>query len=373
MKNGQNLHILHLASHLDPGGITSYIRLLGQAMAERGHVSEVVSGGGSQSIELEKLGIQTHVFPIRTKNEINPKLFLQAKKISEWVKKNHFSILHAHSRVTQVLGSAVSALSGVPLVTTAHGFFKPRFSRRLFPAWGSRVIAISLSVAEDLQKNHRISIEKIRVVSNAIDQATLDKRLMRMSPEEAKRVLLFNGYSPLILSIGRLVADKGHSFLIDAVFNLKKDFPEIFLVIVGDGRERQRLEKKIKDRRLSANCAILSGQVDLAVLYKACDIFVHPATHREGFGLTLAEAMYAQKPIIATRIPALDRLYSDGENALLVPPSSEQALSRAIRYCLERPKDAERIAQNGARWARNICSPHRFASEIEAVYREVIG
>lgn len=372
MKSGQKLRVLHLTTHLDPGGVTSYIRLLARTMATQGHESAIASSGGALREEIEREGFPTPVFAIRTKNEFNPKLASAARAIAEYAARGRYSVLHTHSRVTQVLGSAVSALSGVPMVSTAHGFFKAGLGRRLFPGWGKLVIAISPSVADDLQKSHRVSAAKIRIVLNAIDQPALEKRFSRLPSEEAKRILALEGRSPLLVSVGRLVEDKGHAHLIDAAAELRKEYPDLFLLIIGDGREKQKLEKRLAARSLSAQSAIASGKFDLQAAYRACDVFVHPATWREGFGLSLAEAMYAEKPVVTTRIPALDKLYADGENALLVPPASADALVRALRYVLERPKDAARLSQNGARWARNVCRPERFAKEIEAVYREAI-
>lgn len=370
MKSGQKIRVLHLTTHLDPGGISSYIRLLVRTLAAQGRESAVASAGGSLCEELENERIPAPVFDIRTKNEFHPKLVRAAFDLARYVKDGHFTVVHAHTRVTQVLGAWVSALSGVPLVTTAHGFFRPKLGRRLYPCWGSRVIAISPSVAEDLQRSHGVSADRVRTVLNAIDQPSLERRFSRLSSDEAKEFLALKDRFPLVVSVGRLVEDKGHAHLIDACAALLKDYPRIHLLIVGEGRQKAALLKRIHNRGLSAHASLIGDRPDLAAVYRACDIFVHPATYREGFGLSLAEAMYAEKPVVATRIPALDRLFSDGDNALLVPPASAQALERAMRYLLESPQDAARIAQSGARWARTVCRPERFADEIVAVYKE---
>lgn len=316
--------------------------------------------------------IPVSVLPIRSKNEWHPRLLNSVGCIARKVRDEKFSILHAHSRATQVIGSLVSRQAGIPMVSTAHGFFKPKWGRRLFPAWGRRVIAVSPSAADDLILSHRVPAEKVRVVLNAIDQNGLEKQFSRLNTAQAQQYLGLEGRSPVLASVGRFVEDKGHHHLIEAVAILKRDYPDIHLVLVGDGREKARLEGKLKSLGLSSHVSLAGAATHLAAFYKACDIFVHPATFREGFGLTIAEAMFAGKPVVATRIPALDRLLRDGENALLVPPASAEALAQAVRYLWERPNDRKRIAESGSQWARATCDPWRFASEVEAVYREVL-
>ena len=73
MKTGRKLKVLHLSSHLDPGGVTSYIRLLARTMASQGHEATVLSGGGYCRVDFEREGIATIELPIRTKNEFHPR------------------------------------------------------------------------------------------------------------------------------------------------------------------------------------------------------------------------------------------------------------------------------------------------------------
>ena len=68
------MNVLHLTTHLDIGGITSYISTLAKAMEKKSHRISVVSSGGNAWSRLVRSGVQCYDFPIRTKNELNPKL-----------------------------------------------------------------------------------------------------------------------------------------------------------------------------------------------------------------------------------------------------------------------------------------------------------
>lgn len=366
------MNILHLTTHVNLGGITSYIGTLSKAMSKAGHRSSVVSSGGSATANLTRSGVLCYEYPIRTKSELNPKLYWALPQIARLVKEENYDILHAHSRVTQVLAFFISKLTGVPALSTAHGFYTPRIGRRLFPAWGERVIAISSLVSEDLVNAHRVLPEKIKMVHNAVD---LDVFLRRLAQQD--RALLRNRYgipagACVVGTLSRLVRDKGHEFLVEAVKKLLPEFPSLYLLVVGDGRERERLEALMKEK-LGARAKHVPGVQDTTAVLSLMDIFAHPATYREGFGLSIAEAMIARVPVIATDIPAINTLLQDGVNGRVVKPKDADALASAIRDLVKDPVKARSLSQKGHETALAICDPKRMASEIEEVYKEVIG
>ena len=69
---------------------------------------------------------------------------------------------------------------------------------------------------------------------------------------------------------------------------------------------------------------------DISSALAVTDIFVHPATFREGFGLSIAEAMIAKIPVIVTDIPAVNSMFQNGVNGLVVPPKDPEAIAKAI-------------------------------------------
>ena len=127
------MNVLHLATHVDIGGITSYIATLSKALAKKGHQSSVASSGGNAWASLTRSGVLCYDYSIRTKSELNPRLWWALPQLVSLVKQERYDLLHAHSRVTQVLAYFVSRLAGVPYMSTAHGFYKARAGRLLSP------------------------------------------------------------------------------------------------------------------------------------------------------------------------------------------------------------------------------------------------
>ena len=124
MTSAGKLKILHLTSHLDVGGITRYIQLLGTSMARQGHETAVLSGGGRLDGEFGRGGLKTYQFPVRKKSILNPFLYIPLKKIAALIRREKFDVIHSHTRVTHALAFFLSRMTKVPAVNTYHGYFK---------------------------------------------------------------------------------------------------------------------------------------------------------------------------------------------------------------------------------------------------------
>lgn len=331
----------------------------------------VLSAGGEREGLFAAKGFRVFTVPIRTKNEFNPKLLFALPKIIGLVRQERFDLLHAHTRVTQVLASLVSRFTGVPYMTTAHGYYKPRFGRRFFGCWGKRVVAISPLVAEELEKAHKVSKSKIRVVFNAIDIEEYRHRILEKNSTQIRRDFGLSERTFIIGAVGRLVKDKGHEYLIEAVGKLRKKYEDVFLIIVGDGRENDRLRKLIKKLNLEACVRLVPSEQDITRILSILDVFAHPATFREGFGLVLLEAMVAKIPVVASNIWAINSIIRNHVNGFLVEPKSANEIADAVSFIIENPGVAGSVVQNGYEIATQLYSMSRMANELETVYAEV--
>ena len=366
------MKILHLTTHLNRGGISQYIYSVGSAMRAKGHEIFVASAGGEMEEEFRKAQIHVKIFPIRTKSELSLKIYKALPSMMRWVKDERIDLLHAHTRVTQVAAFWIHYFTGIPYVTTAHGFYKRRLGRRLLPAWGKRVIAISESVGLDLQKNHEVPLDRTRVVYNGLDLPGLFYRFSQHDPLQIKKEYGFSPDSYVIGVTARLVPDKGHGYLIRAIKQLEEEIPEIKLLVAGDGRYRKELESLVQNLRMKDRVLFLGNLQDISKPLAAMDVFVLPATWREGFGLSIAEAMTCEKPVIVTNIWALNTLIQDRKNGILVEPKNVEALAEAIRMMLVDVEFRQKIGKEGRRTAEKRFSLDRMVRELESVYEEAL-
>ncbi|MEI8344952.1 MAG: glycosyltransferase, partial [Candidatus Omnitrophota bacterium] len=209
MQSPASVKILHLTTHLNIGGITRYIEMVGNRFIRMGYNVSVLSSGGQVESLLEQKGIRCHRLGIRTKSELSPKLWWNLPAAVRLVKNEKFNLIHAHTRVAQVFASVISQVTGIPVVSTAHGFYRPKLGRRLFPMWGCRVIAISPLVAEELHSKHRVSKSRIRLIENAVDIEELETLLLEADPARIRTELGIEADAYVICCISRLVKDKG--------------------------------------------------------------------------------------------------------------------------------------------------------------------
>src|SRR5262245_30686990 len=119
------MNVLLLTNHFNTGGITSYVLNVSRGLLRNGHRVFVAGGTGNCVDYLKYYGARHVPIDIHVKSEVHPKVFNAVHPLSELVKEEHIDIIHANTRVTQVLSAFLSRQTKRPFVSTAHGFFKP--------------------------------------------------------------------------------------------------------------------------------------------------------------------------------------------------------------------------------------------------------
>jgi len=367
------MRVLHLTTHLNPGGITHYIFSLIEPL--RGHGDElfVVSSGGTNQSMLESKGATVFDLPIRTKSELHPKIYLAIPRIVEIIKKNKIDVLHAHTRITQIMAFWISQFVHIPVVTTCHGFYKKRLGRMIWPAWGDQAIAISEPVGDSLGFLFRVPMKKIQYIPNGVDLPGIDAILNRADSAEWHQKWGLPDNSIVIGCVARLVPDKGHHYLLEAFAQLKSHRDRCYVLIVGDGKCRHQLEEEARKYNIEDR-VIFTGNLPNDKVIEAINamhIFVLPATWREGFGLSIAEAMATRTPVVFTNICSLNTLIENGMTGIMVEPKNSEQLADTIEMLINDQAMYKRLAENGRHLVEQKFTLARMASQIHDVYQEL--
>jgi glycosyltransferase involved in cell wall biosynthesis len=163
-----------------------------------------------------------------------------------------------------------------------------------------------------------------------------------------------------------------------AVASLVPRIPRIKGVIAGEVSDTARgfhadLLRLVADLGVSSHVLFTGFREDVPRLMAAADVIVHSATAPEPFGRVIAEGMMAARPVIATNGGGVPEIIDDGISGLLVPCGDAVALADAMAYLHDHPAEANAIAEEGRRRATRRFAPERFASEMMAVYDQVLG
>ena len=366
----KKLKVLHLTTHFNTGGISSYILGLVKPLKNIGVEFCVASSLGDLSGKLKESGANFFPLNIQTKTELNPKLLFALFQLIPLIRNEKIDLIHAHTRITQVLGRVASLLTSVPLITTCHGFYKRRLGRKLFPCWGKKVIAISDAVKKHLEEDFKVPSAKIQMIHNSIDLESFDREYRSHKPVNVRNKYGFKSEDFVICVIARLIKEKGQIFLIEAMRHLVSTFPNLKLLIVGSGRDEKKLKDEVLRFGLLRHVIFAGKEQNVTIPLAACDLFVHPAIWREAFGISIIEAMAASKPVISTSSWALYDRVKDVGVGLYVKPGDSLELQDAIKNILQDPERAKRLGQAGRVLVECGFSTKQLAYDFFKLYKE---
>lgn len=198
------------------------------------------------------------------------------------------------------------------------GIYKDFEEERSTYASYNKVVCVSRMV-EIIMNNH-YSVHDTQVVYNLIDT----EKILMLSQVSDEEVLL-SGFN--IVTVGRLVYEKGYDKLIPIIAELQKERNDIHLYIIGTGPEENRLKQIVHENNVTNNVFFVGYQSNPYPLMRQSDLMVC-SSRAEGFGLTIAEAMILDLPIISMKCAGTEELLHDGQYGELC--DSYEALAAAI-------------------------------------------
>jgi glycosyltransferase involved in cell wall biosynthesis len=261
---------------------------------------------------------------------------LGALKIVNYAKSQSFDLLHSHGYKGNILlGFLPRRFRPFPLVSTLHGwtstggFTKIRLYELLDSISLNFVDRVALVNTKMLNHGRVLRLSpKPVVIDNGISLEEID------SPVLNPNIVKFCQRGRTLCAIGRLSSEKGFDYLIMAMSQLIDTYPDLQLLILGEGRERSRLEAMVEDLNLSRAVMLPGYQKNASSHLKICTSLVMSSL-TEGLPITLLEAMRANKPIVATRVGGIPDVIEHGRNGILVTPASSNSLVVGVKELLQ--------------------------------------
>lgn len=235
----------------------------------------------------------------------------------------------------------VKRWTGLPCTITTHHwdiFLSPPDNYRELACATDGVICIS-------QYNRRYIAETFGA---PLDKLPLVRCGVYTDAFEPAAPAALAGRPPRLLCVARLEPVKGHRYLLEALALLHADGLPASLVLVGEGSQRRPLESLCAALGLTEfiTFAGFHTKEQVARLYRDCDMVVLPSLS-EGIPMVLMEAMASARPVVATAVRGVPELVEDALTGRLCNPEDSPGLARAIRWVVDHPEEAGRMAERG--------------------------
>ncbi len=290
------------------------------------------------------------------------------------------ALVNAHWLIPQGCLAVVAAyLTGKRVVITIHGSDVFALNNR----WLRRIKRFALKRADAVVVNSSATLAASRNLYDRPDYVVIpmgvDMHHFKPVPPSIKLRRRFDLGDFTVLFVGRLTEQKGVSYLIDALRQLKQQRIEFKALIVGDGPSRASLEAQTKANGLTKQVSFVGwvSHSKLVNFYSVADVFVGPSTTaggkwQEALGLVFAEAQACGVPVIATDTGGIADVIKHNITGLLIPERSAVAISRQLQYLYNNPAIRKQLARNARDSMQSDFSWESVVDRYDRIFNELL-
>lgn len=371
-RDGQHLvgaRIAHLIETDGPGGAERILALLAgelQCWGCPGIAFLPVRREGWLETELAAVGVAVEYVPLD--RPFSPRF---ARELAAAFERHDIALAHSHEFTMAFYGAWAARRAGIPHVITMHGsrYYAARWRRRLAlraaVAASAATVAVSRALADALRSDLWIGRGRVTVVPNGVRSAKGASAGLRAE-------LGLGPGDRLLLAVGNLYPVKGHRDLLAALATLTLRHPTLHVAIAGRGELEPILRKEAAACGVDRRLHLLGLRNDVGNLLAAADIFVLPS-HSEGLPLALLEAMFAGRPIVATRVGEVPAVLADKEAGVLVDPGDPDQLAAAIDRLLGDAELSRTLAARARARAQAEFHVSRMVERYAELYRAALN
>lgn len=366
------LRITYVTNSLEIGGAETSLIALSRWLVARGHAITVVSSGGPLESDLAKAGARHIRLPITLNAALVPRAMVGLRG---HVRRDRPDVLHALSAAGAVATQLSPRAPYGPLVLSS-----PMGLQNSDREPGYITVVRNLMLA--------LRMQRIFVISEEIERAMrelpffrgvlvhqnvngIDLERFRAPDPAALRQLrdeLGVGSAPLITTIGALHPRKSHDLFVRAAATVARQRPDARYLLVGEGRERKRLEQLRDELGLAERLLMLGARRDVPAILATSTVCVKPGIVEGFIGLTVLEAQAVGTPVVAFDTRDVRAAIVDGETGLIAPNGDVRHLAHLILQLLEDPLRRAALASAGRRLVEQRFSLDAVAAGVERAY-----
>lgn len=371
------LHIVHGVHSLDVGGLERLVLGLVRAGVAAGQRVSVLCVEHPGQLADEAVTAGATVVSLGKPAGRHPEFIDHAAEVLAALRPD---AVHTHQiGAAWYLGRAAGWL-GVPVVHTEHGNHFARESgwagvlkARLFFRTAARSVGrfccVSDEIAAAVTRWGTVPRSKVEVIPNGIP---LHPPADLLAPALVRASLGIPDGVPVVGTVGRLAEVKRQDVLLRAAARLSREFPDVRVLLVGDGPERATLETLARDLGLAPRVHFAGFQSRPEEFLRVMDVFAL-TSRSEGFPVSLLEAWRAGRPVACSAVGGIPAVVRNTENGLLFPSGDDAAAAIVLAALLRNRDLAARVAAAGRAEFRRKYSLDRMAGEYDRLYRESLA
>ncbi len=329
----------------------------------RKNYNNVVSAQPNSVLVGRAISNNLRVCPVVMRGELD---FRAIGNICRIITDERIDIVHAHTSHAHTIGAVAAKIKKIPFVVTRRVDFEVAcnvFSNIKYNYLGDKIIAIS-SAIKNILIEAGVSQDKIDVVYSGIDTKKFDNL---SDTQYLYEEFNLSKCTPIIGTIAHLTDHKGHKYLLSAVPDVLKTFPNALFLIIGKGELEKVLKKQVNKLDITGNVMFAGFRRDIGELLSIMDLFVL-TSHLEGLCTSLMDAMLMKLPVVATTAGGIPEVVVDKETGILVPPKTPKALADAIIQLLSNKEEARKMGERGLERVKTMFNVSRMVEGTEIVY-----
>ena len=368
------IRVLHLIQRFYVGGSERQFieRLRGHPEGFESVVGCLEISGGNLA-DFRALGLgEPHLFPIRG-SLARPNTAVQVLRIARLIRRRGVRIVHGTDFVTNFLGLLAARLAGARMVVNRVdlGHERPGFGplrrrvEKLVSARADVVCANAEAVARLCISQEGCSPERVVVVRNGIDLRRFDELAARAAEGPVPEG------GPIVAVVANLWPVKDHRTLIEAAALVQRRIPDVRFALVGDGPERDHLQRRIGELGLRDAVHLLGTRYDVPAILARSSAFCLPS-RAEGLSNAIMEAMAAALPVVATDAGGNAELVRHGSTGFVVPIGDAASMAARLVDVLSDPRLARQMGRRGRAVADRALSLERKRAAYRELYCSVL-
>jgi glycosyltransferase involved in cell wall biosynthesis len=372
------MKILTVRSTLPDMGPGTQPLTIARAMQERGHATVFASSGGAYAPVIVEAGFHVELIPELAHDRHDPLSVVRAVfKLGALIRRERPDVIHGHNAAATITGFIGGLLAGrrMPCVTSVRGV-----EERETHQWRNGIWKWTpgnlLGVCEKTRQrllSFGCPPDKIVVTYNGIDLTKFNPG--RYDGAKVRRDLGLEG-KLVVGTIGAMTGPdtlpgpgKGQHDLVRAAALLKDEFPDLSVLLVGDGPHRPNVERVVAECGIQQRVVFAGRRFDTPEMLSAMDIYALPSIHGEFFPNSIVEAMSFAMPWVGSDIAGLGELTASGEAGWVVQPGDVAALADRLRALLADPALRKKRGARGRREVEERFTIQRVTERIIAGYR----